>query len=372
MLQLFDRLPMENVRETRDGYLTATVKVARVGIQEYAGFEIDPQNKHGLRDKAVVKVNRASKDVFSDAALRSYAHRPVTNDHPPVLVDATNWKQYSIGATGDEVDATDGRFVKVPMCLMDAQSIQDYKDGKKELSMGYQTVIDFNPGINEFGEAFDVSQTDMQMNHLAVVRRARGGQDLRIGDHQPPGERRMTLKTITVDGLPVETTDAGIAAIEKLRGALSTMDAAHTATIAARDAEIARLNTALATSDAALETANGRVLDDAALDARVAARSQLLADAKVIAPEVVVTGLSDAAIRRAVVTKALGAAIVDGKPDSYVDARFDILVEEQGAGQQLDAALSDTARKTPATDATAVADAYTKSVTDLNAWRQKA
>lgn len=370
MIQMFDRLPLEGVRETDDGYLVANVKVARTGIQEYAGYEVDPDNKHGLRDRATVKVYRPLSEVFDDVTLRSFAHRPVTNDHPPVLVDASNWKQYAVGQTGDEVDARDGKFVKVPMCLMDAGAIQDYKDGKKELSMGYQTALDYKAGVTADGEAYDVSQTSMRMNHLAVVRRARGGSELRIGDHQQ-GEPKVDLKTITLDGLPVTTTDAGIAAIEKLKGLLSTQDAAHQTTIAARDATITELNQKLATADAALAAANGKVLDDAAIDARVATRSQLLADAAALAPALDTKALTDAAIRKAVVVAALGDAAVAGKPDSYVDARFDILVEDAKKSGKLEKVLGDTATAPGiATDAAAAEAAHTASVQDLNAWRK--
>jgi len=368
MIQLFDRLPLEGVRETADGYLTAVVKVARTGIQEYAGFEVDPENKHGLRDKAIVKVYRPPSEVFDEATLHSFAHRPVTNDHPPVLVDASNWREYAVGQTGDEVDARDGKFVKVPMCLMDAGAIQDYKDGKKELSMGYQTALDYKSGVTPEGEAYDVAQTGMRMNHLAVVRRARGGSDLRIGDHQP-GERQMTLKTITVDGLPVETTDAGIAAIEKLRGIIRDAATAHSTVLAARDATITELNTKLAASDAALEAANGKVLDDAALDARVAVRSQLLSDAKALMPTLDTKALSDAAIRKAVVVAALGDAVAN-RDQAYLDARFDILVEDAKKAGKLETVVGDAAINPGiATDAAAADAAHQASIVNLNGWR---
>lgn len=371
-IQLFDRLPLEGIRRTTDGYLTATVAVARTGIQEYSGAEIDPDNAHGLRDRAIVRVYRSPEEVFKDSALHSFAHRPVTNDHPPVLVDATNWKQYAVGQTGDEVDASDGKKVRVPMCVMDQGTIDDIDGGKKELSMGYQTVIDFKSGTSPEGEAYDVSQKDMRMNHLAVVRRARGGSELKIGDHRK-GEPTMELKTITLDGLPVTTTDAGIAAIEKLKGLLATQDTAHQTALAAKDAEITTLNGKLATADAALEAANGKVLDQTAMDAAVAARADLVRSATAIAPDLQTTGLSDAAIRKAAVVAALGDAAVAGKPDSYVDARFDILVEEAGKSGQLDRALGDTAIKPgTTTDAAAADTALASANDDLNAWRRKA
>lgn len=373
MIQLFDRVPLENVRETADGYLTAVAPVARTGIQIYAGYEVDPDNKHGLRDRATVRVNRSKKDVFSDATLHSFAHRPVTNDHPPVLVTADNWKQYSVGQTGDEVDARDGKFVRVPLCLMDAGVINDYRAGKKELSMGYQVALDYNPGVNEDGEEYDISQTDMRMNHLAVVHRARGGDKLKIGDQQEGG-RPMTDKTqsVVVDGISIETTAQGAQAIAKLQGLLSDSADRFQAELAAKDAAIAAKDKELATKDAALADANAKVPDQAAMDAAVAARSQLIADAKAVVSDFDAKGLSDADVRKAVVTKALGDAAVAGKSQAYLDARFDILLEEAGKGNALDTALGNTVtRLAPATDSAAHDAAHTASINSLNDWRNQ-
>ena len=68
-------------------------------------------------------------------------------------------------------------------------------------------------------------------------------------------------------------------------------------------------------------------LDDAALDARVSARADLISKAKAIAKDVATAGLSDAAIRKAVVIAKLGDASIAGKSDAYIDARFDILAD---------------------------------------------
>ena len=129
----------------------------------------------------------------------------------------------------------------------------------------------------------------------------------------------MTLKTITVDGLPVETTDAGIAAIEKMRGllkdsaeALTTAQAKAAETIAAKDAELAK-------KDGEIEELKKKVVDGAALDAMVADRAAVVTKAKAIDPNVVTDGKSDAEIKRAV----LGDA-VKGKSEAYVDAAWDM------------------------------------------------
>ena len=77
-----DSVPVSGVRRTADGYLVAEAFVARTGIQDYLGSEIDPNNEHGLRDVPIVKVYRPESSVFHKDAMNSYAYRPMTNDHP--------------------------------------------------------------------------------------------------------------------------------------------------------------------------------------------------------------------------------------------------------------------------------------------------
>ena len=84
----------------------------------------------------------------------------------------------------------------------------------------------------------------------------------------------------------------------------------------------------MAAKDAAIEAAKKSVLSDADLDARVAARADIIAKAKSVANGLDTAGLSDAAIRKSAVMKALGDAAVAGKSDAYIEARFDILADD--------------------------------------------
>ena len=100
---------------------------------------------------------------------------------------------------------------------------------------------------------------------------------------------------------------------------LSDMETAHATEIAAKDAE-------LATLQAKVDDAEGKVLSDADIDKRVAARADLIGDAKLVHKDVKTEGLSDADIRKAVVTAKLGDSLKrDDQP--YIDARFDLLVD---------------------------------------------
>ena len=136
------------------------------------------------------------------------------------------------------------------------------------------------------------------------------------------------LRKVLVDGLQVETTDAGATAIEKLtkdkaEAERKLADAAseHTKVVAAKDAEIAA-------KDAEIEALKASAMSDAELDKRAAARADLIGTAKAIVADVKTEGLTDADIRKAVVVAKLGDAAIKDKSSAYIDARFDILAED--------------------------------------------
>ncbi|WP_329845712.1 DUF2213 domain-containing protein [Stenotrophomonas sepilia] len=342
---LTDRVPLSAVRRTADGYLVADAFVARTGVQTYLGEEL------GRPDLLNVRLYRPPEEVFSDATLRSFAHRPMTNDHPPEQVNAQNWKKYAVGQTGDEV-VHDQKRVRVPLVLMDQDAIADYEAGKRELSQGYSSEIDWTDGVTPEGEPFDAIQRNIRNNHLAMVRFGRAGHEFRIGDGGAPGapdpgphhhqkEPTMSDKTILVDGLSVVTNEAGAQAIGKLQqqlkdahAAAGNADAAHKAAIDAKDAAIAKI-------EAERDAVKAKVLSDADLDQRVQQRGDLIAKAKAV-HDADYSGKTDAEVRKIAVVAKLGDAAVAGKADAYIEARFDILADEAKPVDPVAQALRDS------------------------------
>lgn len=367
---LQDSVTASNVRRTADGYLVAEARVARTGIQDYLGTEIDPDNEHGLRDKPIVKVYRPESSVFHKDAMQSYAYRPMTNGHPGGEgVNAKNWKDHAIGQTGGEV-VRDGEFVKVPLVLMDAKAIEDYEAGKRELSMGYGAEVVFQDGKTPDGEHFDVYLGPMKMNHLSLEHRARGGEKLRIGDNDPTppkGGHHMadSLRTVIVDGLSVQTTDQGAQAIEKLTKQLNdagvnvkVLTDAHAVALATKDAEIVKIT-------AALDDAKAKILTDAQVDALVKDRTDLVTLAKSL-NDADYTGKSADEIRKAVVVAKFGDAAIAGQPDAYIKARFDILVEDASKNPAGDPFRKHMIQQDGKTTGNPAADARTRMLADLN------
>jgi hypothetical protein len=378
-MQFTDAVTVAGTRRRDDGSLLADARIARTGVQTYLGSEV------GKPDMAVVRVYRPGAEVFHQDTLKSAAHRPVTNDHPADLVTADNWKQHAVGQTGDEITG-EGIFIRVPLMVSDGATIADIENGKRELSAGYTCDLDFTAGMTPAGEAYDAIQKNIRINHVAIVQRGRAGSQVRIGDGAvswgvspviADKEESMTttLKTVTVDGIPVEVTDQGATVIATLQQRIADAAKKASDTETAHAAVVDGLNKQLATKDAEIEKLKGQVVDAAALDKLVASRANLVTLARAIAKDVKTDGLTDAAIRRAVVTAKLGDAAVKDKPDAYIDARFEILAEDAAKAQPdafRDALAGGGGPAVTDADLKPVHDAYAKMVEDMKSGTVKA
>lgn len=337
-MKFIDTSKVGTTRKTQDGYLVADVLTARTGIQLYHSSELDLADKN-----CFFRVYRPEDQVFDTKSLASYAHKPITDNHPSEAVTADNWKDLAHGTIGDEV-ARDGDYVRVPLIIMDAELIAKVEAGKVELSAGYLADVEFTAGTTPDGQTYDAIQKNIRINHVAVVDRGRAGSKARIGDNSDhwgatpfddtlaKDERKNPMtKIILVDGLQVETTDAGAAAIEKLQKQIGTLtaDAAttastHAAALAAKDTEIGGLKVELKKAQDAIPAAD-------ALDKLVADRVNLIGKAKTVVADIKTEGVSDADIKKVVVAKKLGDDVIKDASPAMIDGMFIALTKDAKA-----------------------------------------
>jgi hypothetical protein len=307
-----------------DGCLVAEVRAARVGLQQYLGREVDPDNAHGLRDKASVSVYRPESEVFHRDSMASFAAAPITIDHPSEPVTADNWKRLGVGEINGDI-VRDRDFVRVPIIVRDAGAVAKVHSTHKQLSMGYSTQLVFPAdGKHPDGTACDAYQTQIRINHIAAVRAARGGPELNISDERPNLQEKQ-VKKIVLDGLQVDLSDADAvqAAILKLQDKVTAAETALTDAKAIHDK-------ALGAKDAEIEKLKGQVVDQSAIDALADAKADVVAKGKAVLGDKLpdTKGKTVADIRRAVVAAKFGDAAVTDKSDDYVEARFDALTAD--------------------------------------------
>lgn len=165
----YDVSAIQNYEFTDEGYLRVKARIARTGIQSYTDAS------GGIRLEY-----RPEEEVAADAALDSFREKCVTKEHPPVLLDASNTKDYAVGFTSADVSYSEG-FVESTLTVTDKETIDEIMRGNvREVSCGYKVDYSPEPGITSDGQHYDGIQKNIRGNHVAIVNRARGGAQVRL------------------------------------------------------------------------------------------------------------------------------------------------------------------------------------------------
>lgn len=330
MIRFVDRANVGDVKEIEGGYLVATTRVARTGVQLYLAKELgDIAIDAGFATDDVVRVYRHPDEVFHKDSLATITRVPVTVDHPSEGVTAENWAQLAVGEVGDAY-TTDKEWIVVNPMIKDSAAIQAARTTHKEISMGYgATIVKARDGLDA-----DFEQKNIRYNHLALVPKGRAGDMARIGDawgatpvtdfqpgNTPKTEKggRMSdqLKTVVLGDKAVQVAVTDVAAIEQFKAdttkRITDAETAHAAAIAAKDEEIGKLRVDLAQAqkDAAID-----------VDALVAARTEFLGLMDAIAPGMETKGKTDAELRKAAVAATLGDEMVVNASDAEIAGMF--------------------------------------------------
>ena len=211
----YDVAPIDKFEVTPEGYLRAWATIARTGVQQYTDA-----------DGSIRREYRPESEVASPESLASFAGKAITLEHPTVLLDSSNTKDYQIGFSGTEV-VYDNGFVRAVMTITDEEAIKRIMRGDaKEVSAGYRVNYEATPGVTDAGENYDGIQTGISGNHIAVVRRGRAGPQVKLHldrlDAADPSlispieEPSMTAK-VNFDGAEFEVTESVALAITKER-----------------------------------------------------------------------------------------------------------------------------------------------------------
>jgi len=173
-----DSVPLEKASFTPEGYLRDKPVLTSTGIFEYKN-----------PDGSVRRELRLPEDVFDPESLASYKGKPVIITHDAGLIDKSNVADESIGTILSEGERS-GDDVRAEIIIHDTDAMKQSR--LKELSLGYNLDLEETPG-EWHGEKYDAIQRNIRINHLALVREARAGEQARLN----------------IDGRDAETTLKG-------------------------------------------------------------------------------------------------------------------------------------------------------------------
>lgn len=163
---------------TPEGFLLCSdVRIARTGPMLYTNDEMPDIAPEPGRN--MITIERNADVLFHPDAILSFAGKSVTNDHPSVFVTPATVKRDEIGVVLNprRGEGLDSEYLIADLLIKEEQAIKDVKDGKREVSCGYDAEREaIKPGYGR--------QTKVIGNHVALVDRGRCGPACAILDSQ--------------------------------------------------------------------------------------------------------------------------------------------------------------------------------------------
>ncbi|MCK4788808.1 MAG: DUF2213 domain-containing protein, partial [Desulfobacteraceae bacterium] len=292
------------------GFLTTNVKLARVGVQQYLGFEL------GLIDRAFEKIGvfRPPEEVFSDESVKSFANLVVTDDHPEDAVTVDNVKSLQVGQVShvSQEDKVLGGLVTIT----DKDQVQKALDGKVEVSVGYTNDLVARKGSFE-GMDYEFVQTNIRANHLAIVDAGRCGSACKLTIDR----KEVSMIKITIDGIDFDVPENVAQAYTKFAADMKKkVKDAEEATKKAEE-EKDEMKEKKEKAEGTADALKSKVLDSDAMAKLVNDKAELIATAKGILgdkfPELTADcGTCDTKLKAAVIGHVMDGVDLSGKPDA--------------------------------------------------------
>lgn len=314
-----DRANIGNIKRTSEGYIATQARALRTGVQEYYAWEFgDLAVEDGFSHNDVVRVMRPETSVFAKDSLKSAIHAPITVDHPDEMVDADNYADLAVGEVSTDV-MRDGEFVAFSIMVKDKRGIDAINSGKVQLSAGYTAEM-----VRVEHKDYDYIMGKPHYNHIAIVDKARAGDEARIGDNAKQwGAAPLTktekepemaeLKTVVVGdkAVQVAAADADI---------ITAMIADHAKAIEDKDATIAELKIECADTKKLIKSDEDitKLINDGVKEI-----VQVADKARKLVKDFDATDKDAMTIRKDVIQKVYGdEAIADFKTDAEIKAAF--------------------------------------------------
>ncbi len=164
----------DNISLTPENFLLCKdVPMTRIGEFLYKDGEVPIEGD----SYGVIRIQRDEDEVFSDIAIASCLGKPITVNHPDGFVNPDNWKELAVGnvqnvrrGEGNQRDLLLGDLL-----ITDSNAIELVKSGLRQISLGYDAEYE----QTDKGRG---RQTDIRMNHVALVMKGRAGSRCKIND----------------------------------------------------------------------------------------------------------------------------------------------------------------------------------------------
>lgn len=324
-LQRYDRAMIHDVSEESNGYLTVRASLVKPGVYPYQ--RADGSIQHELKHP---------DEIFGDQVIQGVQAKPVTDGHPSEPVNIDNIKAYGKGFSHTDSEVRHNT-VMVTITVYDKELIEDIAEGRKrEISLGFITDLVAEQGTYD-GQEYQFKQTNIDVNHIAIVERGRVGPEASIRNDSMAWEvdnkqeqkgGRSNMPVVKLDGKDYEVDSVVKSRIDTLTAQLDAAAEKNKkvdtleGTNDAQEKKITKLE-----SD--LDEAKKNQMSQDALDKAVEERVALLDGARAyLGDDYDFTGKSARDIKVSVIQKADSEFKADEKSEEYINAFYDATVQK--------------------------------------------
>lgn len=230
------RIP-KSAKWTPQGFLSIKdARIARIGVQNY------------VKDGKLVRELRLPEEVIK--SVESFRNALITLNHPSELVTADNSEKYNKGFVPDCNYAQDG-WIHSDFHITNKDAVEAAIATHRQLSCGYTCDLEQSSGVwkDELGVMgeknkeyeYDCIQRNILGNHVALVERARAGDNARFDsdetdviiriDSVSKSKKSMITKTIVIPDsesksqveikLKLDESDESIPVLDRLQSQLN-------------------------------------------------------------------------------------------------------------------------------------------------------
>lgn len=343
---------------TPEGYLKGRAAVTNIGVFTY---------RYG--DGQIVRELRLPDEVFKAESMDSLKNKPITIDHPSALLGQDS-ADASVGKSGENVINGDNIYLSVDLLIDKPEAVEVIKNGKRSLSCGYSCDVEQANG-RWLGVEYDAIQRNILYDHISVVEAGRAGETARIKvDHMDAADAVLVEK-IEEDVMAdkVDELNQKLDEVEKLNATLNKDNAELQAKLdalvsekTALEAERDTLKDKVDGLETKVKEVEAKVLDAASIAEKVTAKVALIDQAKVLEVDAK-ADMSDLDIKKAVIMKIFPKAVLEGKSDAYIDARYDSALEYKA--ESAEASVRELNQESHSDNKDVVAEAKAKYLAQL-------
>ncbi len=308
-----------------DGRLRVPVTLTRTGIFNY-------YDEKGT----LIRELRSDDEVLKEDSLNTLKGMYFTDEHPPEMIDTSNYDKYSKGTFGDVITTRkdgDITYIDTFLTIFDKDTQVLIQSGKKEqISCGYLCNVVFTSGIWN-GLNYDAKQENIDYNHGSLVDLGRAGNNVKIRrdseeitafyekDLQIDSKEKNIIQSevkrkMLINGREVVLDAAGEIIVSQ---ALEQKES-EIVTLKEKVKNIDTLEAKLLNSEKALKEAK-----EINLDSLVDERNSIIEKAKNVLKADSFKGVSNAEIMKNTVLEAYKGTDLSKKEDSFFPVAFELL-----------------------------------------------